>query len=121
VAKKKVVTAKASKPASGATRTPKKKKTVAGQAKSAKKPAPRKKAPAASAPSSQRPLSNQQIGEVAGEIWHLLAEHGGQNVAAMKKSVDAPAELVLAAVGWLAREGKLDFVTSGRSVKVTLR
>jgi len=51
----------------------------------------------------------------------VLADHGGQSLTALKKSIDAPAELVVAAVGWLAREGKLDFATSGRSVKVSLR
>ena len=80
------------------------------------------KAPRSRAASSAgRALSQDEIGNVAGEVWHLLASQGDQTVAALKKSVDAPADLVLAAVGWLAREGKLDFVTSGRSLKLSLR
>ena len=55
------------------------------------------------------------------KIWHVLAEQGGQNLPALKKSIDAPAELVLAAAGWLAREGKLSFSASGRSTKISLR
>jgi hypothetical protein len=71
--------------------------------------------------SPQRHLSNQEIGAVAGEVWHHLAEHGPQSVTALKKAAAAPGELVLSAIGWLAREGKLDFNRSGRSVKVSLR
>lgn len=64
---------------------------------------------------------NEQIGEVAGLVWHVLAERDGQSLTALKKAVDAPSDLVLAAVGWLAREGKLEFVTSGRTMSVSLR
>jgi Winged helix-turn-helix domain (DUF2582) len=66
-------------------------------------------------------LSNDQIGHAAGHVWHLLADSDGLSLAALKKSLDAPSELVLAALGWLAREGKLVFTASGRSLKVSLR
>jgi hypothetical protein len=74
-----------------------------------------------SKPRRQRVLSNDQIGDVAGEVWELLSGKNEQTLAAIKKSVDAPADVVVAAVGWLAREDKLDFRVSGRSVKVSLR
>jgi len=94
-----------------------------------KKPKPKAAKPAAKKATNSRPaptaqqaiLSNDLIGETAGEVWHQLADSNGQSLAALKKSVDAPGELVLAALGWLAREGKLSFSTSGRSVKVALR
>ena len=66
-------------------------------------------------------FSNDQIGAVAGEIWQRLAKESEQSLAARKKSNSAPADLVMAAIGWLAREGKLHFRTSGRTVKVSLR
>jgi hypothetical protein len=66
-------------------------------------------------------ISKEQIGHVAGDLWHLLDKEGPQNLAAIKKSIAAPADLLLAAVGWLAREDKLDFSTSGRTVKIALR
>ena len=66
-------------------------------------------------------LSSDQIGHTAGHVWHLLAENDGLSLAAIKKSLDAPSELVLAALGWLAREGKLVFAASGKSMKVSLR
>ena len=64
--------------------------------------------------------SDEQIGDTAGQIWHALAT-GPQTVASLKKSIDAPGDLVPAALGWLAREGKLSFDNNGRSVTVSLR
>lgn len=65
-------------------------------------------------------FSTDLIGDTAGKVWHSLSS-GPQTLAALKKSVDAPGEVVLTALGWLAREGKLSFETNGRSVKVSLR
>lgn len=66
-------------------------------------------------------MSDELIGQTAGEIWHLLSAGGPQRLTTVKKSIPRSPELVLAAVGWLAREGKLKFASSGRSLKVTLR
>ncbi len=49
----------------------------------------------------------EQIGEAAGSVWRVLESKGPQSVGALKKQVKAPADLVLMAVGWLAREEKL--------------
>ena len=66
-------------------------------------------------------ISNDEIGRVAGQLWHLLDKRGSQNVATVKKTIGAPADLTLAAIGWLAREDKLEFSNSGRTVKISLR
>jgi len=66
-------------------------------------------------------LSTELIGDVAGKVWGLLAENGGQSLAAIKKSVDLPSDVVLAGVGWLAREDKLEFAVKGRTIVVSLR
>jgi hypothetical protein len=66
-------------------------------------------------------FSTTEIGHVAGDVWGLLVRDGSLTVAAIKKSIDAPPDLVLAAIGWLAREDKLEFSTQARSVKVSLR
>jgi Winged helix-turn-helix domain (DUF2582) len=87
----------------------------------AKKQPPKTRPTMAAASSEQGVLSNEQIGQVAGQIWRQLDEHGAQTLAAIKKSVDAPGDLVLAAVGWLAREDKLEFAASGKSRKISLR
>lgn len=70
---------------------------------------------------AQRALSSEQIGQVAGDLWRLLDKQGGQTLVSIKKAVDAPNDLVLAAIGWLAREDKLEFAASGRSLKISLR
>ena len=79
--------------------------------------AAKKSASAASLPA----ISSEEIGRVSGEVWGLLIHNDGQSLAAIKKAVDAPADVVVAAIGWLAREDKLEFTTSGRMVKISLR
>jgi Winged helix-turn-helix domain (DUF2582) len=79
---------------------------------------------ATSAPSAARvagAMSGVEIGHVAGEVWGVLSRNGGATLAALKKEIDAPGDVVVAAIGWLAREDKLEFSTSGRSVKLSLR
>lgn len=105
-------------------------------AKKATSPAPRKpaaatagkavangKASTAAAPPkpSERMLSCHDIGSVAGEIWGLLAQGESLSLAAIKKSIAAPSDVALAAVGWLAREDKLAFHMSGRTLKLSLK
>jgi hypothetical protein len=65
-------------------------------------------------------LSSEAIGHAAGDVWKVLADRGEQTVAGLKKAVDSPDELVVAALGWLARENKVSFATNGRSVTVSL-
>ena len=69
----------------------------------------------------ERTLSSHDIGLVAGEIWGFLAEKEPQTLAAIKKGVAAPADVAAAAIGWLAREDKLEFTTSGRTLKIGLK
>src|SRR5262245_37103813 len=70
---------------------------------------------------AERTLSNHDIGLVDGEIWGSLADKEAQTLAAIKKSVAAPPDVVAAAIGWLAREDKLEFTTSGRTLKIALK
>ena len=95
-----------------------KKTTPAPSAAPAKKAAPKK---AAKAKPAAPPMSDEQIGETAGLVWKVLLDEGPQTTAALKKLVDAPGDTVVAAIGWLAREGKLDFDASGRALKIGLR
>jgi hypothetical protein len=70
---------------------------------------------------SQRGLSNEMIGDMAGDVWRVLSERGAQTLAGLKKSLEAPDDQVMLAVGWLAREDKLSFETNGRTITVALR
>jgi hypothetical protein len=66
-------------------------------------------------------LANESIGDVAGQVWQLLDSQGAQSVPAIKKAISAPDDIILAAIGWLAREDKLTFSKSARSLTISLR
>jgi hypothetical protein len=60
------------------------------------------------------------IGQTAGAVYRFLERNGDSTLAQIKKGVDAPADLVTMALGWLAREEKLRFVQTGRIKKISL-
>lgn len=62
-----------------------------------------------------------QVGDTAGLVWHLLDEQGTLSLGKLAKKVKAPRDIVMQAVGWLAREGKVDIQESKRGRVVTLR
>lgn len=66
-------------------------------------------------------MTGIEIGHVAGDLWGVLSRKGPSTLVTLKKEVKAPADIVAAAIGWLAREEKLDFDTAGRTVKISLR
>ncbi len=86
-----------------------------------------KKAPASKsstngdASSAATALGAVQIGATAGAVWGLLSQKGDATLATLKKEIDAPADLILAAVGWLVREEKLEFTTTGKNTKLALK
>lgn len=61
-----------------------------------------------------------QVGITAGEVWHVLADQGGMSVAKLAKQMDAPRDLVMQAVGWLARENKISIVEEKRTKTIAL-
>jgi hypothetical protein len=61
------------------------------------------------------------IGELAGHVWDFLKEEEQASVSAVSRAVDAPQTKVNMAIGWLAREDKLEFVSKGRGTSVQLR
>jgi hypothetical protein len=63
----------------------------------------------------------QQVGETAGEVWHLLNQNGPQTLAQLKKKLNGGADLLNFAVGWLAREEKVDIVRESRTYRIHLR
>lgn len=60
------------------------------------------------------------IGETAGAIWRALSDKGPLSTARLVKEVDAPRDVVMQALGWLAREDKID-IDDSRSKTVSLR
>jgi len=61
-----------------------------------------------------------QIGEVAGEVWQLLNDSGPLSMTQVIKQVDAPRDTVMQALGWLAREDKIQIEEEGRRKTVEL-
>lgn len=64
---------------------------------------------------------NEQVGETAGKIWHVLNDSGPQTVAQLKKKLDGSGDLVGFALGWLSREDKVDISLQKKSFKVALK
>jgi hypothetical protein len=61
-----------------------------------------------------------QIGEAAGLVWRTLAAKGPLSYAKLVKATSLSRDEVMQAVGWLAREDKLEF-QDGRTIVVGLR
>lgn len=53
-------------------------------------------------------MNLETIGTWAGEVWNALNENGNLNLKQLKKATKLKDKEVFAAVGWLAREGKVN-------------
>ena len=62
----------------------------------------------------------QKIPETAGQIWPPLEFEGPQKISQIVKEIDAPRDLIMQALGWLAREEKIVVEELSRSRVVTL-
>ncbi len=61
------------------------------------------------------------IGETAGKVWRFLDKHGEANLTQIKKGIKGDANLILQAIGWLAREDKLLIEKKGRLITYSLK
>jgi hypothetical protein len=64
---------------------------------------------------------SEQVGNAAGEVWRLLNQGGPQTLAQLKKKLNGGSELLAFAVGWLAREDKLEILTEKKSILLRLK
>lgn len=62
-----------------------------------------------------------QIGEAAGMVWNALSDDGALSVTKIVKRVELPRDVVLQALGWLAREDKLNIEETSRGKIISLR
>ncbi len=62
-----------------------------------------------------------QVGETAGDVWRVLHSHGPQTLAQIKRELDVTSQLLNFAVGWLAREDKIDITQEQKSFRVQLK
>ena len=67
-------------------------------------------------------MTDDRIGEAAGLIWEYLSSRGDATatLGSLKKIPGVRADMAMAAVGWLAREGKLRFDDSKRHCTISL-
>ena len=63
----------------------------------------------------------EEIGTVAGEIWNLLNERSELSVSRVIAEINATQSTAYMALGWLAKEDKLEFVKKSRGVFVRLK
>lgn len=61
-----------------------------------------------------------RIGAAAGIVWQSLSSAGALTIPKLIESSGLPRDLVLFGLGWLAREGKLQFLQRGRTRLVEL-
>lgn len=62
---------------------------------------------------------NAKIGENAGLVWGVL-QNGAQGIKALKKATKLKNDELFLALGWLAREGKLNFTEAEADTVVAL-
>ena len=64
-------------------------------------------------------LEINEIGEDAGRIYDYVRENDGEcTLAAMKKALKMTGDRAAYALGWLAREGRIDMRRKGTSLKI---
>ena len=63
----------------------------------------------------------ENIGSVAGAIWHYLEDNNEATVTKLTREIGENERTVLMGVGWLAREGKLDFEKRKQGTYITLK
>jgi Winged helix-turn-helix domain (DUF2582) len=62
-----------------------------------------------------------KVGETAGKIYRALASDGPHTVTQLKKKLNGSGELVNFALGWLAREDKIDIVQEKKTFHIQLK
>ena len=64
---------------------------------------------------------SDNIGNVAGTIWNYLEANNEATVTKITREIGATERSVLMGIGWLAREGKLDFNQRKQGTYITLK
>ena len=61
------------------------------------------------------------IGHIAGAIWHYLEQNNEATVTKITREIGETERSVLMGIGWLAREGKLEFNPRKQGTYITLK
>ncbi len=61
-----------------------------------------------------------KIGETAGRIWKIIKEKEEVNISQLPKLVEEKTAIVYQALGWLAREDKIEYRIEGTKTFASL-
>ena len=62
-----------------------------------------------------------EVGDTAGKVWRLLNDQGPHTLAQLKKKLNGTNELLPLALGWLAREDKVEITSEKKSLRFQLK
>ncbi|HXG08545.1 MAG TPA: winged helix-turn-helix domain-containing protein [Gemmataceae bacterium] len=62
-----------------------------------------------------------RIGETAGVVWRYLDTAGKVPIRKMLADLDQPRDLLMQAIGWLAREDKIELTVVKRQNTIALK
>ena len=66
-------------------------------------------------------LEINEIGENAGRVWEYLTTHEECTLSSLKKGLKLSSDACCYALGWLAREGRIDMIIKGISTRIFIR
>lgn len=58
--------------------------------------------------------------KTAGKVWKTLGEKGPSSVAQLAKILKEKEDIINQAIGWLAREDKIKYITKGNKNQISL-
>ncbi len=61
---------------------------------------------------------NSEVGKLAGTIWRLLENKGSMGLTELRASIVTAPYLIEFALGWLAREGRVEIFEENAEVKI---
>ncbi len=64
---------------------------------------------------------NGEVGATGWKVWLLIYNEGPQALVELRRKVNEPSELLNLAVGWSAREDKVEIVRQRKGLRIELR
>ena len=64
---------------------------------------------------------NSKVGEAAGQVWQVLSNEGPLTVTQLKNKLNGTSDVLNFALGWLAREDKVEITQEKKAIRVQLK
>lgn len=65
-------------------------------------------------------LITERVGLTAGNLWHYLSQNGVTPVSKLLKALSEEERIIQRSIGWLAHEGKIEFINRDRVESIRL-